>query len=170
MEFISHALIGKIFFYFDKKIKASQQWIVILFSVMPDFVLIPFYIVLGKENERFLWIAQNEDWIGSDLTHPFLTNAYNTTHSFIFALIIILPIIVYFKLPRLAFFAYLFHIIIDIFTHTGDWTIKMFFPYSFNVNGFSNAWMWPISSMVISWIILSLIILYLNKKNDRTDN
>jgi len=166
MDFISHALIGKIFCYFDKKAK-GKNWIIILFSVLPDIVLIPFYIILGKENERFLWIAQNQDWAGSSISHPILTNSYNTTHSIFFALLIILPIVLALKLPKFAFWAYLSHIIIDVFTHTGEWTIKLFFPYNFNIDGFSNAWAWPISTMIIPWAILSLIIFYLmkNKKN-----
>lgn len=169
MDIISHALIGKIFCYFDKKAK-DKNWIVILFSVLPDMVLIPFYIVLGKENERFLWIAQNQDWVGTNISHPYLSGAYDTTHSIFFALIIILPIVLALKLPKSAFFAYFFHVGIDIFTHTGEWSIKMFFPFSLYVDGFSNAWMWPISTMVIPWAILSLIILYLNKKNVRSGN
>ena len=166
MDFISHALIGKILCYFDKKIRASQQWIVILFSVLPDFVLIPFYIILGKENERFLWIAQNEDWIGIDISHPILSGLYNTTHSIFFAFLIILPIVYFFKFPKMAFLAYLLHIIIDVFAHTGEWAIKIFFPYSFDIDGFTNVWMWPISTMIISWAILSVIILYISQKND----
>jgi len=162
MDIISHTLIGKIFCYFDKKAK-NKNWIVILFSVLPDFVLIPFYIVLGKENERFMWIAQNQDWTGINISHPFLTGAYDTTHSIFFAFLVILPIVMAFKLPRSAFFVYLFHIVIDIFTHAGEWAIKIFFPYTFNIDGFSNAWAWSISSMLIPWAILSAIIFYLDK-------
>jgi membrane-bound metal-dependent hydrolase YbcI (DUF457 family) len=168
MDFISHALIGRIFCFFDKKTKGlnpkiNKNWVVIFFAVMPDVVLIPFYAVLGKENNRFLWIAQNQDWVGSGITHPILTNAYNTTHSIFFAFLIILPIILILKIKKSAFFVYLFHIFIDIFTHTGEWSIKFLFPLDFNINGFTNAWAWPIPSMAISWIIFSGIILYLNK-------
>jgi membrane-bound metal-dependent hydrolase YbcI (DUF457 family) len=169
MDIISHALIGKIFCYFDKKAK-GKNWLVILFSIIPDFALIPFYIILGKENQRFLWIAQNQDWIGSSITHPILTNIYNITHSIFFALLIILPVVLIFKMPKSAFFAYLSHIIIDIFTHTGEWTIKIFYPLNFNLDGFSDAWQWPFYLMIVSWIILLSIIFLLNKKNARTVN
>jgi len=162
MDIISHALIGKIFCFFDKKAENRNFW-VILFSIIPDFVLIPFYFVLGYQNNRFLWIAKNQDWAGASLTHPILTNIYNVTHSIFFALLIILPIVLFFKMPKSAFFVYLFHIIIDIFTHTGEWTIKIFYPFNFDIDGFSDAWAWPIYLMVVSWLILLSIILYLNK-------
>jgi membrane-bound metal-dependent hydrolase YbcI (DUF457 family) len=165
MDIISHALIGKILCFFDKKSKSS---LVIFFSIMPDFVLIPFYAVLGKENERFFWIAQNQDWIGANIAHPYLTNLYNSTHSIFFACLIILPVVLFLKLPKFAFFAYLLHIIIDIFTHTGEWAIKIFYPFNFDIDGFSNAWAWPIYSMIFLWAILSAIILYLNKTYKKT--
>jgi len=161
MDIISHALIGKIFCYFDKKAK-NKNWQIILFSILPDFVIFPFYIVLGKENQRFLWIAQNQDWTGASLTHPILTDTYNITHSIIFALLVILPVILFFKLPKSAFYVYLVHIIVDIFTHTGEWAIKIFYPFNFSINGFTDVWIWPFSSMIILWAMLSAIILYLN--------
>jgi len=169
MDFISHALIGKIFCYFDKKAKI-KNWPVILFSVLPDIVLIPFYIVLGKENERFLWIAQNQDWVESSVLHPNLTSLYDTSLSIFFAFLIILPIVLALKLPRSAFWVYLFHIIIDVFTHTGEWTIKLFYPYNFRIDGFSNAWAWPISTMLVFWAVLATIIFQLDKKNVRANN
>jgi membrane-bound metal-dependent hydrolase YbcI (DUF457 family) len=159
MDIISHALIGKIICFFDKKSK-NKSFLIIFFSIMPDFALIPFYAVLGKENERFFWIAQNQD--------PFLTSFYNATHSIFFACLIILPIVLFLKLPKLAFLAYLLHIAIDIFTHAGEWAIKIFYPLNFDINGFSNAWAWPISSMIILWAMLSAIILYLNKTSKET--
>jgi membrane-bound metal-dependent hydrolase YbcI (DUF457 family) len=167
MDVISHVLIGKIFCYFDKK-ATNKNWPVILFSVMADFVLIPFYIVLGKENDRFLWVAQNQDWVGSNVMHPNLTILYDTTHSIFFAVLIILPIVLALKLPRSAFWAYLSHIIIDIFTHSGEWTIKIFYPYNFDIDGFSNAWAWPISTMLVFWALFAAIIFHLDKKNART--
>lgn len=175
MDVISHALIGKIFCYFDKKARGlSQQFWVIFFSTMPDLVLIPFYIVLGKNNQRFLWIAQNQDWNGASTAYPFLTSLYNSTHSIFFAFLIILPIVFLLKLPKSAFFVYLFHIIIDIFTHTGEWAIKPFFPLNnFEINGFSDVWAWPIWVMALSWIVLILIIFSLNifkKRNDKSLN
>lgn len=171
MDIISHALIGKILCYFDKKARGTKQLWTILFSVMPDFVLIPFYIILGKEYSRFLWIAQNQDWDGASLTHSFLTSLYNSTHSLFFCLLIILPIVFIFKLPTSAFWVYLSHIFIDIFTHTGEWTIKIFWPLNFYTNGFSDAWAWPIWKMALCWTFLLIIILWIQKtKNGNSTN
>lgn len=166
MDIVSHALIGKIFCFFDKKAEGKNFWVV-LFSIMPDFVLIPFYIVLGKEYGRTFWIAQNVDWAGASITHPALTQLYNITHSLLFALIIILPAVFYFKLPKSAFFVYIFHIIADILTHTGEWAIQIFYPFKFTIAGFSDAWAWPLPLMAISWLVLLLIIFYLSKFSNK---
>lgn len=165
MDVLSHALIGKIISFFDKKANFKfNSWWVIFFSIAPDLVLIPFFLILGKEKERFLWIAQNVDWAGATTAHNLLSATYNTTHSLFFLFLIILPIIFYFNLPKSCFFAYLSHIIIDVFTHNGEWAIKIFYPLNYQPNGFTNAWEWSFYSMVICWIILSLIIFLQNKK------
>jgi len=166
MDIISHALVGKIFCFFDKKSK-NKNWLVILFAIIPDLVLIPFYFVLGREYNRFLWIAQNQDWANASITHPFLTGLYNTTHSLFFVALIILPIVLIFKLPKAAFFAYLSHILFDIFTHTGEWSIQIFYPFNSTVFGISDAWAWPIKYMALSWLVLSLIIWYLQKRHKK---
>ncbi len=157
MDVISHILLGKILSFFGKKTENKIFW-VLLFSIAADIILIPFYIFLGKENGRFLWVAQNQDWAGASLAHPFLTGMYDTTHSIIFLLLIIFPIVLFFRLPKMAFFVYFFHIVLDIFTHTGEWAIKIIYPLNFKIGGFSDAWAWPVSAMAVCWIILSAII------------
>jgi len=157
MDIISHALIGWIISLMANASGKEKLWI-ILFSLIPDIVLIPAYIKLGRENKRFLWIAKNEDWSGETLKYPFLSALYNATHSLFFLFIIVYPVIKIFNLPSLAFWAYLTHIIIDIFSHKGEWAIKIFYPLKFKINGFSDAWAWPVYLMAITWITLIVII------------
>jgi len=157
MDVISHALMGAILCLLFRANRTAAFWI-IFFSVFPDLTLIPAYIILGKKNKRFLWLAKNIDWPGFSKNHPALAMFYDITHSILFAAFIILPAVIFFKLPGASLIAYLFHIAIDVFSHKQEWAIKIFYPFDFKINGFSDAWAWPIKLMAISWAVLILII------------
>jgi len=161
MDVISHILIGKIISFSDRKNK-SAGFFAMLFSFLPDLSQIPFYIYLGLENARPFLFPKNGDWNNARAIHPFLTALWEAPHSFFFAFLIILPVIIFFKIPKIAFFAYLLHLIIDIPTHAGEWAVKPFYPFNFVINGFTNAWSWPALSFFSSWLILSLIIILLS--------
>ncbi|HQK63545.1 MAG TPA: hypothetical protein PLF16_00140 [Candidatus Staskawiczbacteria bacterium] len=158
MDIVSHALIGWIICLLAGAHVPQAFWI-ILFSVIADIVLIPAYIILGKNNKRFLWIAKNGDWHGLAEKHPFLATAYDITHSLFFAVVIIYPAVIVFGLPKLAFAAYLSHLAVDIFSHKKEWAIKIFYPFKFKINGFSDVWAWPVYFMAISWAVLLAMIL-----------
>ena len=167
MDPLSHALIGKILSA-KKNSKKDIFW-VILFSIIADLPSIPLYFYLGYLNNRFLWIADNSDWNGFRGPHPFLNMLSDIPHSIFFAFLIILPLILYFKLPKMAFFAYLLHILIDLLTHKGEWAIKIFYPLNYTINGFTNAWAWPLLFLIISWLILlslAIIFRYYLKRKD----
>ncbi len=157
MDIISHALIGWIICLIAGVSGQEKLWI-ILFSIIPDIVLIPAYIKLGRENKRFLWIAKNKDWPGETSKYPFLAALYNITHSLFFLVIIIYPATKILNLPNLVFIAYLAHIAMDIFSHKGEWAIKVFYPFKLKINGFSDAWAWPFYLMAIFWVALIAII------------
>ncbi|HCC59736.1 MAG: hypothetical protein A2402_02630 [Candidatus Staskawiczbacteria bacterium RIFOXYC1_FULL_37_43] len=155
MDILSHILIGKIISF--NKTKVAQIW-AMLFSFLPDLGQLPFYLVLGYENARPFLFPYNSDWMGARATHPFLTAMWDIPHSFIFLFLIILPVILFFKIPKIAFFAYGLHLLIDIPAHAGEWAIKLFYPLNFTMSGITDAWAWPIWGMALSWIILIIII------------
>lgn len=161
MDIVSHALIGKIVSVFGKKRRNSDFWAV-LFAIIPDFTLIPFYLMLGYQNNRPLFIAYNQDWVGASSSFPVSTAIYFLFHSFIFAFVVVLPLVIFFKIPKIAFAAYLSHLIVDIPTHAGEWAIRVFYPFSNIVDGFTNAWAWPLSYMAVSWLVL-IVMFYLIK-------
>jgi len=164
MDIISHGLIGGLLSV-KQKSKKNIFWVV-FFSVLADLFFIPAFFYLGHTNKRFLWIPANSDWLNFSFYHPYLDILATISHSFIFAFLIILPLIFLFKLPKMAFFAYLIHIFIDILTHTGEFNIKLFYPLSdWAIGGFTDAWGWPIWQMSISWIIISAILIFALKKN-----
>jgi len=159
MDIISHALIGNIISLPQKK---SRLW-VIFFSVLPDLTQIPFFLYLGYLNARPFFFPLEKDWDGARALHPFLNIIYEIPHSFFFVFLIILPIVLFFKLPKLAFFAYIFHLLIDLPTHTsGEWAMKPFWPFQYTFPGFTDAWAWPAYMLLISWIVLIAAAISLN--------
>lgn len=162
MDIISHILIGKIVSFFDRKTKRAGFW-TILFSFFPDLFQLPAYIYLGYINNRFFLIPKNIDWDHARNLYPLLhAFTWEIPHSIFFLFLIIFPAVLYFKLPKIAFFAYFLHIIIDIPSHAGEWAIKPFYPINYTINGFANAWAWPFKTFFYSWIFLVLIIILLS--------
>jgi hypothetical protein len=162
MDVISHVLIGRII-SFNRNLK-TQIWS-IFFAFLPDLGQIPFYLVLGWENARPFLFPYNSDWAGASTSHPVLTFFYFLQHSFLFAFLIILPLVLVFRLPKIAFVSYFLHLIIDIFAHTGEWAIRPFYPINYAVSGFADAWAWPWWGIAISWILLLTVIIILNDKS-----
>jgi hypothetical protein len=168
MDIISHILIGKII-SFNKKLK-TQIW-AIFFSFLPDLTQIPFFLYLGYANARPFFYPQLVDWQGARTLYPFLNTIYEIPHSLFFCFLIVLPTVLFLKLPKIAFFAYFFHLFIDILTHTsGEWAMKPFYPFNYTFNGFTDAWAWPIWAILLSWITLLSIIItisfFFRKKTD----
>jgi membrane-bound metal-dependent hydrolase YbcI (DUF457 family) len=161
MDTISHILMGKAI-SIPEKSRKSTFW-TIFFSLLPDLSLVPFFIYLGYINKRMFFIPHNSDWEGIRNLYPVLNSIQEIGHSFLFAFLIILPIIILFKLPKIAFGGYLLHLFVDLPTHTGEWAVKPFYPFNYSVEGFTDAWSWPLYAMVISWIILSIAIVILNR-------
>lgn len=166
MDIVSHALIGKII-SIPQKSKRATFW-TIFFSLLPDVSLTPFYVFLGIINKRPFLIAYNSDWQGARNLYPVLDFIQSMGHSFLFALIIILPIIIIFKLPKIAFWAYIIHLLLDLPTHTEEWGVKPFYPFNYTVYGFTDAWSWPLYIMAISWIVLTAIIILVNRVYKKT--
>jgi len=168
MDIVSHIIIGKIISFFDKKNKRAGLW-AMFFSFLPDSFQVFAYIYLGYINNRAFFIPKNIDWNHTRSTYPVLhAFTWEIPHSIFFLSLIILPIIIFFKLPKIAFFAYLLHIIIDIPTHAGEWAIKPFYPINYAINGTTNAWAWPIPMFFYSWVILlfiSTLLSFISRKN-----
>ncbi|MEK7562386.1 MAG: hypothetical protein AAB509_01760 [Patescibacteria group bacterium] len=156
MDIVSHILIGRIIS--AGKEKKHQFW-AMFFSFLPDLFQLPAYVYLGYINNRAFFIPQNIDWNHTRDAYPFLhAFTWEIPHSIFFLLLFILPLVLFFKLPKIAFFAYFLHILIDIPAHTGEWAMKPFYPLNFQISGLTNAWAWPFYAMFILWIIFLLII------------
>lgn len=158
MDILSHLLIGLILASL-LRCNRKKTFLIMLFSIIPDLFQIPLYLYVGYENARFLWIPLSVDWIGFRLVHPILSLLWEIPHSFFFAMLVGSLVVFVFKLPKEVFLAYVLHLVIDIFTHSGEWALKPFYPFSYVINGFTDVWAWPLYAIIISWILLSLILI-----------
>ena len=158
MDVISHGLVGNIFKEASRVKSLGDKVAVISFAVIPDLpgsaVVCP---LLGREKVRPYWIPRNSDWIGVHADHPLWAALWEVPHSLFFLVLVVVPLVLWLRLPRIAIVSYLSHILLDLPTHTGEWAERPFCPFDITVNGFTDAWAWPLSYWVLSWVVLLTI-------------
>ena len=154
MDLVSHALVGNIFKEASRVNSIRDKIIVVSFAFLPDLPVLLVYLLLGHEKGRPYWIPYNSDWMGVRAAHPIWAALWEIPHSLLFLILVIAPLVVWLKWPKMAIASYLSHIVLDIPTHTGEWAVKPLFPLSLSTSGFTDAWAWPIPYMVISWLVL----------------
>lgn len=159
MDIVSHFLIG---WLIGEAANASLRdtAIIAFFGFLPDLFQIPIYIYVGKRNRRRFHYPHHKDWVGARKAHPYLMNLWEIPHSAVFMLLIV-ALALALNLPYLAIVAYASHIFIDLFTHTGEWSVMPFYPVKAKFEGFTDAWSWSVKWMVASWLTLITLILIL---------
>jgi len=163
MDFISHGLIGATLGLLDKNRTKKKVLAISFFSVLPDIFQIPYYLGLGYIKHRPCYWPNIEDWTNFRGTHPVLDAFWDIPHSLFFVLIVIFPLVKFLKKTNLLIYAYILHILIDIPTHTGEWGVKIFFPFNFQIPGITDAWAWGIDYFIISWATLIVLNIGLYK-------
>jgi hypothetical protein len=156
MDFVSHAIIGGIA---GSASKQQKRDIIFgsLFSVLPDIAQIPLFFYIGFLRNRFLWMPLDADWAGLRALHPGWVAFWDIPHSIFFVLLVLAPLSLKFKWPKIALYGYMMHIVVDMFTHAGEWTVKPLYPFNLSFQGFTSAWAWPWSGFIGSWIFLLLV-------------
>lgn len=158
MDIISHVLVGKA----SQEASRARTWkdklVIISLAAVPDLPLLIVYLLVGHEQGRPFWIPHNSDWSGVREAHPIWSAMWEVPHSAVFWLLIVVPLVAWLKCPKMAIVSYFSHIVLDLPTHAGEWAVKPFYPFSFVVNGFTNAWAWPFAYMLLSWVALLLIV------------
>ena len=158
MDIISHALLGlDITSNIIKNPTEIAQ--VAFFSGLPDMFQFPLYLFIGYKKRRPLWIPWHSDWKGFRKKHPLWFGLWELPNSVVFFLLIVLPFIYFYNFPLTCAVGYLAHIASDIFTHTGEWSAKPFYPFNYTIEGFSDPWRWPVRYWFLQWVILVAAIL-----------
>jgi membrane-bound metal-dependent hydrolase YbcI (DUF457 family) len=164
MDIISHLLVGRALAELGNY-SPSQITAITLFAALPDAPQIPLYAYVGYKHKRFLDVPKNSDWLREHFRdkHPFWSALWEVPHSLWFLLFVVTPVVIFFKLPLMAAVAYGSHLLADIFTHKGEWAVKIFYPFKKKIHGYTNGWAWNIQSMLALWVILLFIIWLLSK-------
>ncbi|MGA2434793.1 MAG: hypothetical protein ABSG25_05850 [Bryobacteraceae bacterium] len=159
MDFVSHGLIGGFVATFQRPGHSHSSWWITAFAVLPDLPVLVVYLLLGRSLNRPLWLPRETDWVGMRTAHPIWSAMWEIPHSFFFVLLVVVPVVYLLHLPKLSIVAYLSHLFLDLFTHTGEWAVKPFYPLSWQFDGFTDAWKWPLPSMIVSWLVIIGLIL-----------
>lgn len=159
MDIISHLLVGRALAELGNY-SPAQITAITLFAVLPDAPQVPLYLYVGYKHKRFLDIPKNSDWLREHFRnrHPFWSALWEVPHSIFFLILVVTPLVIYFKLPAMAAAAYGSHLFADMFSHKGEWALKPFYPFKNKIHGITNGWAWNLPSMVVSWTILLFII------------
>ena len=154
MDIISHALVGTLF---SERNQSKEKLHHAFWGALPDIFQIPLYMFLGHKNSRLFWFPLSEDWIGVRGTYSSWVLFWEIPHSVLFVLVVVLPVVRKFDLPISVIWAYLSHLLLDILSHTGEWSVKPLFPLDVAVEGFTDAWSWRPIFFPLSWLIIVLI-------------
>lgn len=163
MDVVSHGLFSALLAapsHLSRRARAA----VVVAGMAPDAATIPVYLLLGREQGRPLWIPTHEDWHGVREAHPVWSALWEIPHGVPFLLVVVLPLVAILRLPRLAFVAYAAHLGLDLLTHTGEWAVRPFYPWGPLVQGFTDAWRWPLWAMASSWAVLVGAILLVRRR------
>ena len=161
MDIVSHALVGRALV--TSQDKRFDRYLVSFFGALPDVFQIPLYMFVGRLHDRPFYFPQTSDWTGVRAAYPGWSLWWDIPHSLFFLLLVVTPAVLLLKLNKLAIAAYALHLFLDLFTHTGEWGLMPFFPFSYKFSGFTDAWAWDYPYFVISWAVLIACILLLEK-------
>lgn len=131
MDIISHGLRGAITVGRRNK---TQFWLSFFFGMFPDLAAFAFPFVVALFMVIFWPITLSDFHEGVHMVGMnFITTVYPISHSLVVWAGAFLLLWAIFRKPVIASFAWLFHILLDIFTHSTE-----FFPTPF---------LWPISKV-----------------------
>lgn len=162
MDIVSHGLVGALCRYAGKRQGSLAG--AALFGIMPDIPVLFVYALLGRENGRRFWIPQNSDWDGVREAHPIWTAMWDIPTSLTFFAFIVIPVLLYLRLPWVYGLAYLSHVVLDVLTHTGEWAVRVFYPVPLAVEGFTDAWSWHPAYWLACWAILAPALWRMHRK------
>jgi len=153
MDIISHWL--RWWISVGRKSK-KQFWLSFAFGILPDFLSFGLPFVITIFSVIFLWAS----FTGMEAAHhnldgSYIHNIYTVTHSFIVWAVFFFWLWLIFRKPILPVFAWLFHILLDIPTHSLKFYATPFLwpisDYKFDGTPRSNPW--------ILWTDIVLIII-----------
>ena len=157
MDVLFHGLVGAIIGECAPKSIKNRRTKGALAAMSPDLANIPLYLYLGMKTDSFMWIPSADAfyenvWI---LEH-WSWMLWNISHSFLFLGLILAPIIYRSRHSNLISVGYLSHLLLDIPSHSGVWSVKPMWPIGGYSPGWFDAWAWN-AEQILTYSMLPLI-------------
>ncbi|MBZ5710719.1 metal-dependent hydrolase [Nannocystis pusilla] len=159
MDIVSHALMGVILStHFEDGLHAGPAVQYALASLAPDFCFVRLGLKLGSERGRPLCIPHHEDWQGCRRRHPtWVAWSWDLPYSLL--ALTVLGALAWWGGVIGLFVAYALHVVVDYFTHQGEWAMRPLFPLStWEVPSISDSWEWPLRRCALAWCFLGTIL------------
>ena len=142
MDIVSHALIGAAIGEFSAG-KPRRIALAAAFAAAPDFAqALLLYPYVGWLHGRAFLLPIHSDWDGFRGAHPVASMAWEVPHSLLFVALVVYPFCRWRKLPWTCSAAYVSHIFVDVFTHTGEWAVAPLWPLPARLEGIADPWRW----------------------------
>lgn len=168
MDILSHGLIGHLIGHQQNRTK-KEKLLTWFFGLLPDLFQIPYYVFVGRKNNRFCWIPHHKDREGFRGKYPKRDLLRDIPHS-LFSVLPLRLLLSLFKVDkRLQYIylsSYLSHILVDIFTHTDERHVKYLYPLktSYTKKGRADARRRGIGKILICRSILGILHAIFSKK------
>ncbi len=141
MDILSHGLMGAAAGELGHKRRVLWPF---LFGALPDvFQALALYPFVGYVHGRAWLIPEHADWSGFRGAYPLASAIWEAPHSLFFLLLCIVPLVLKLRLPRSCIAAYGLHLLVDVFTHSGEWSAAPFWPLSWKLEGYWDPWKAP---------------------------
>jgi len=152
MDNLTHFLFGYILF-----VGRVNAILILLFTNLPDIIAAPsrIYYTIIKDKKRTF--GEFNFWI----PNKHYLKLYRSTHSLIFCLLLGFILSLFTKKYLVLTACIASHIILDVFSHSGKWATRIFYPFSdFHINSFNWFKKDNFIKSVIIFIIIVLIVLF----------
>ena len=163
MDVVSHALVGVLVAMAAGVRLWRHRAAMGLVAAAPDAPVAIVYLLLGRAHDRPFWIPLHSDWEGVRAAHPVWSALWEAPHSLLFLALVVVPLVLHFRLPRVAIAAYASHLLLDLPTHTGEWAVAPLYPLPWRVEGWTDAWAWPPLQWAASWAVLLALVLLVDR-------
>lgn len=162
MDSLFHALVGAFIGECAPKSIKNRRMKGALAAMAPDLMNIPSYLFLGIKTNSTLWYPQPDAFYANPwITEHWTWMMWNLSHSFVFWGLIIMPLLWRSNWTPLFGIAYLSHLLLDLPSHSGIWSVQPFWPYNWLMGGWFDAWAWNLKEIftysilpAVSWFFM----------------
>ncbi len=158
MDILSHGLMGAAAGELDRRPRPGRLAWPFVFGALPDiFQALFLYPFVGYVAGRPWLVPHHGDWDGFREAYPYASMVWEVPHSAFFLLLVITPLVLRLRLPKLCILAYGLHLFTDIFSHTGEWSTVPLWPVPWTCEGYWDPWRAPPEQILLCVLLSALV-------------